>query len=130
MDDAKPNKTSPENANVGGPSGLRTPAKGDSSGGDIPREKESAGKNPTPQPAPENSAGDVTFVDASPLATPGRARQSSAAPNRDHLQPGDVLGSRYEIWNVLGEGGMGTVYKALDREVDHLVALKLIRPDM
>src|SRR5882724_4337383 len=131
MDDAKPNKTSPENANVGGPSGLRTPAKGDSSGGDIPREKGSAGKNPsTSQPAPENSAGDATFVDASPSATPGRARQSSAAPNRDHLQPGDVLGNRYEIWNVLGEGGMGTVYKALDREVDHLVALKLIRPDM
>jgi len=52
MDDAKPNKTNPENANVGGPSGLRTPAKGDSSGGDIPREKESAGKNPsTSQPA-------------------------------------------------------------------------------
>jgi eukaryotic-like serine/threonine-protein kinase len=130
MDDAKPNKTSPENANVGGPSGLRTPAKGDSSGGDIKREKES-GKNPsTSPPAPENSAGDVTFVDASPSATSGRARQSSAAPSRDHLQPGDVLGSRYEIWNVLGEGGMGTVYKALDREVDHLVALKLIRPDM
>src|SRR5882724_1124919 len=128
MDDAKPNKTSPENATVGGPSGLRTPAKGDSSGADIPREKESAGKNPSLQPAPENSAGDVTFVDASPSPTPGKARQSSAAPNRDHLQPGDVLGSRYEIWNVLGEGGMGTVYKALDREVDHLVALKLIRP--
>jgi tetratricopeptide (TPR) repeat protein len=131
MDDAKPNKASPENADVGGPSGLRTPAKGDSSGGDIPREKESAGKNPsTSPPAPQNSASDVTFVDASPSATPGRARQSSAAPSRDHLQPGDVLGSRYEIWNVLGEGGMGTVYKALDREVDHLVALKLIRPDM
>ncbi len=131
MDDAKPNKTSPENANVGGPSGLRTPAKGDSSGGDIPREKESAGKNPsTSQPVSESSGGDVTFVDASPAATPGRARQSSAAPNRDHLQPGDVLGSRYEIWNVLGEGGMGTVYKALDREVDHLVALKLIRTEM
>jgi serine/threonine protein kinase/lipopolysaccharide biosynthesis regulator YciM len=131
MDDAKPNKTSPENANVGGPSGLRTPAKGDSSAGDIPREKESAGKNPSSsQPAPENSAGDVTFVDASPSAIPGKPRHSSIAPNRDHLQAGDVLGNRYEIWNVLGEGGMGTVYKALDREVDHLVALKLIRPDM
>ena len=40
------------------------------------------------------------------------------------------MGSRYEIWSVLGEGGMGTVYKALDREVDHLVALKLIRTEM
>jgi serine/threonine protein kinase/Tfp pilus assembly protein PilF len=132
MEDAKPNKTGPENANVG-PPGLRTPAKGESSGSDIPipREKEKAGKGaPTPQPGPDGSAGDVTFVDASPSPTPGKARLSSISPNRDYLQPGDVLGNRYEIWNVLGEGGMGTVYKALDREVDHLVALKLIRPDM
>ncbi len=132
MEDAKPNKTGPENANVG-PPGLRTPAKGESSGSDIPipREKQKADKGaPTPQPGPDGSAGDVTFVDASPSPTPGKARLSSISPNRDHLQPGDVLGNRYEIWNVLGEGGMGTVYKALDREVDHLVALKLIRPDM
>ena len=124
----------PEVAKTGGPAGLRAVAKGESSGsGDIPLppEKESPGANVSgPPPDPSPSAGDVTFVDASPSATPGKARQSSAAPNRDHLQPGDVLGSRYEIWNVLGEGGMGTVYKALDREVDHLVALKLIRPDM
>jgi hypothetical protein len=131
MDDAKPQKTGPENANVGGPPGLRAPAKGESSGGDIPREKENPGKNAsTSQSASDSSAGDVTFVDASPSPAPGKPRHSSIAPNRDHLQPGDVLGSRYEIKNVLGEGGMGTVYKALDREVDHLVALKLIRPEM
>ncbi len=132
MEDAKPNKTGPENANVG-PLGLRTPAKGESSGSDLPlpREKEKAGKAaPTPLPGPDDSAGDVTFVDASPSPGPGKAHLSNIFPNRDHLQPGDVLGNRYEIWNVLGEGGMGTVYKALDREVDHLVALKLIRPDM
>jgi tetratricopeptide (TPR) repeat protein/predicted Ser/Thr protein kinase len=132
MEDAKPNKTGPENANVG-PPGLRAPAKGESSGSDIPlpREKEKAGKGtPTSRSGPDGSAGDVTFVDASPSPTPGKARLSSISPNRDHLQPGDVLGGRYEIWCVLGEGGMGTVYKALDREVDHLVALKLIRPDM
>ena len=128
MEDAKPNKTGPENANSGSP-GLRAPAKGDSSGTDIPREKEKAGKNAASQP-PNNAADEVTFVDASPSAAPGKARPSSVSPNRDHLQPGDVLGSRYEIWSVLGEGGMGTVYKALDREVDHLVALKLIRPEM
>ena len=108
-------------------------AKGESSGsGDIPLppEKERAGNNaPGPPPGPSPSAGDVTFVDAS-CATPGKARHSSISPNQDHLQPGDVLGSRYEIWSVLGEGGMGTVYKALDREVDHLVALKLIRTEM
>lgn len=49
---------------------------------------------------------------------------------KNQLQPGDVLGGRFEILQVLGEGGMGTVYKAADREVDHVVALKLIHPDL
>ena len=40
---------------------------------------------------------------------------------------GDILGGRYEILKLLG---MGAVYKARDIEVERVVGLKVIRPDL
>jgi HAMP domain-containing protein/predicted Ser/Thr protein kinase len=50
--------------------------------------------------------------------------------NMTVLAPGKMLGTRYEIKSVLGVGGMGMVYKANDRELGEVLAIKTLKPEM
>jgi tetratricopeptide (TPR) repeat protein len=49
---------------------------------------------------------------------------------REELTTGSTFAGRYQIIEELGKGGMGRVYKVLDREVNAKVALKLIKPEI
>jgi len=56
--------------------------------------------------------------------------REKAAVTLSSLEPGTVLGRRYEIRRVLGSGGMGMVFQAHDRDLDEPVALKILRPEI
>ena len=46
------------------------------------------------------------------------------------LTPGGTFAKRYQIIEELGKGGMGRVYKVLDKEIGEKVALKLLNPEI
>lgn len=51
------------------------------------------------------------------------------APRKEYV-PGDVIGDKYRLQKLLGEGGMGSVWVAENMALRANVALKLIRADV
>src|SRR5438552_2380626 len=80
------------------------------------------------------SSGESSSSDAATIADPGSpasARfQSEVLSSSTIFSPGTLLGSRYQILKILGQGGMGAVYQARDQELDRIIALKVIRPEL
>lgn len=63
-----------------------------------------------------------------PEAVAALAAAAARAPGARDTVP-KVMDHRYEIEELLGTGGVGQVYRALDRRLDRRVALKLIRSE-
>jgi eukaryotic-like serine/threonine-protein kinase len=109
------------------PTLIGDPMGGSSSTGITPPKK-----IPEPSDAP-------TMIDVGPdaptmvggVSKVSRPSTYYAAPEGDGLlEAGTLLAQRYEVLKTLGVGGMGAVYKAKDLEMDRMVALKVIRPDL
>jgi len=49
---------------------------------------------------------------------------------KEELTTGSIFAGRYQIIEELGKGGMGRVYRVLDKELKEEVALKLIKPEI
>jgi eukaryotic-like serine/threonine-protein kinase len=64
---------------------------------------------------------------AAATLTPGPASDGTRIAGGP--RPGSLFAGRYKIQDLVGKGGMGVVYRALDCELDDEIALKVLRLD-
>ncbi|MCI0413668.1 protein kinase [bacterium] len=76
-------------------------------------------------------------VPGAPTIGPGQvsSKHQTTSPSQSSVSlssigPGSVIANRYEVQSILGTGGMGVVLKALDRQLDEVVALKLLKGEV
>jgi serine/threonine protein kinase/Tfp pilus assembly protein PilF len=82
---------------------------------DNPDTQKFCGECATPLPSPEE-------IPASPTET--------LETPTEELTTGSTFAGRYQIIEELGKGGMGKVYRALDKKLNEEVALKLIKSEI
>ena len=68
-----------------------------------------------------------------PLAAAGGYQDSPTltfSSPQPELTPGTIFAGRYLVIEEIGQGGMGRIYKVLDKEINERVSLKLIKPEI
>ena len=77
------------------------------------------------------SAANPHDEDSAPPSIPSAAEVKSVSTptaSGTPVLPGHVIANRYEVLGLLGEGGMGIVYRCRDQSTGQLVALKRVIP--
>ena len=93
----------------------------------LPNEQRFEPAEDRPRPSRPRSSG---LRGRTPLAPQLSARVGTLALPAGALAPGVIVAERYEIQDAIGVGGTGIVYRAIDRTLDDIVALKMLRPEL
>jgi len=103
---------------------------------DNPQDSDFCGKCGTRlSPAPGSDSSSGPGSNAGPIPPPSSSNipafqtETLRTPVKE-LATGALFANRYQIIEELGKGGMGRVYRVLDKKLNEEVALKLIKPEI
>lgn len=82
--------------------------------------------------AQDNRQSDAASWQSASGGSTGEEEDGQSEMSRTHAQQmlGQVLNEQYELISIIGFGGMSVVYKAKDRKLDKLVAVKMLLPHL